>query len=143
VPEADMAFVPQRRGEYTYPWTGLMIFNMDNLIHPEEMRWAVDYSLKDTDVGGQNHWYLERYNPDVLELDMWTLTREGCSKDGVDSVCTDKHKELEKIALSRPFDVFSHNGKDFVLHYKSASNYPDFYTPEYNRIKTEQLRKLL
>lgn len=139
----DFAFVPQVRGEITYPWTGLMMFNMETLPHSEELKWQVDYSLKDTDVGGLNHFYLKERNPNVLELEMWTLTREGCSFNGADCVCKPEHKEMEKIPLPRPFDVFKCNGKDFVLHYKSASNYPDFYTPEYNEKKTEALRKLL
>lgn len=139
----DMAYVPQKRGEYTYPWTGLMYFNMDTLPHPEELQWRVDYSVEGTDVGGRNHFYLEDYNPKVKHFDMWTLTRDGYSFNGVDSESYPSHREMEQYALARPFDVFKYEGDTFVLHYKSASNYPEFYTPEYNRLKTEQLKNLL
>lgn len=140
----DFAFVPQVRGEITYPWTGLMLFNMDTLPLPEELRWEVDQvALPNTDVGGLNHFYLEKHNPKVLELEMWTLTPDGCSFNGADSECMPEHVEMESIALPRPFDILSANGSTFVLHYKSASNYPDFYTPEYNELKTKALCKLL
>jgi hypothetical protein len=140
----DFAFVPQKRPpDITYPWTGLMLFNMDTLPAPHALRWNVDYNLKGTDVGGLNHFYLKEHNPKVLELEMFTLTRNGYSHNGVDCEVRPYHKEMEKIALSRPFDVFTENGRPFVLHYKSASNYPDFYTPEYNQKKTDELMKLL
>lgn len=139
----DMAFVPQIRGEYTYPWTGLMYFNMKTLPHPEELQWQVDYAIKDTDVGGRNHFYLKDYSPIIQELEMFTLTLEGCSYNGVDCICKSEHKEMQIIEFSKPFDIFTCKGRKFVLHYKSASNYPSFYTPEYNRLKTEALKKLL
>lgn len=138
----DFAFVPQKRPNIVYPWTGLMLFNMDTLPAPGELRWEVASQIG-ADVGGFNHYYLEKNKPRVLELEMWTLTREGCSFNGADCECLLGHKEMESIALPRPFDIFKANGKSFVLHYKSASNYPDFYTPEYNRVKTEALMKLL
>jgi hypothetical protein len=141
--DVDFAFVPQVKGQYTYPWTGFMMFNMETLPHPEALKWHVDYSLKDTDVGGLNHFYLQEYKPKVQELEMWTLTREGCSFNGVETICKPEHTEIEKIDLPRPFDILKCKGKDFILHYKSASNYPDFYTPEYNRLKTIALKKLL
>lgn len=141
--KCDFAFVPQVRGEYTYPWTGLMYFNMDTLPHPKDMEWQVDYSVKDTDVGGRNHYYLKDHTPRIQELEMWTLTPDGCSFNGVDCICMLGHKEMEKINLPRPFDLLKCDGQDFVLHYKSASNYPAFYTPEYNKLKTKALKKLL
>jgi hypothetical protein len=139
----DIGYVPQTKGEYNYPWTGLMYFDMDKLPHPEEMRWAVDYSLKDTDVGGQNHFYLAEYSLNKQYFEMFTLIPNGFSYNGVDSYEKVEHTWMMLLDLMRPFDILTYNGKPFVLHYKSASNYPDFYTPEYNRIKTEQLRKLL
>lgn len=141
--EHNFAFVPQvRPGDVLYPWTGLMMFNMDTLPAPWALKWDVAYDLK-ADVGGLNHFYLKRYSPKVLELQMWTLTREGYSYNGVDCEKKDYHAELEKIELSKPFDVFTCNKKPFIIHYKSASNYPDFYTPEYNRLKTMALVKYL
>lgn len=139
----DFAFVPQVRPKYTYPWTGLMMFNMETLPNPHELKWDVCYDMKGTDVGGRNHDYLIRNNPKVLELSMFTLTPDGCSYNGEDCICKPEHKEMEKIDLPRPFDVFKCKGKDFVLHYKSASNYPSFYTPEYNQQKTLALKKIL
>lgn len=142
--DCNFAFVPQKRGEYTYPWTGLMYFNMDTLPYPERLKWQVDYSLKDTDVGGLNHFYLQEHKLKIQELEMWTLIdKDKYSFNGIDSERKPEHIEMEKIALSKPFDIFKCKGKDFVLHYKSASNYPDFYTPEYNKLKTQALYKLL
>lgn len=140
----DFAFVPQtREGGILYPWTGLMLFNMDTLPAPWDMKWQVDKSLPNTDVGGLNHFYLLKNDIKILELEMFTLTPDGCSFNGADCECTPEHEEMEMIDLPRPFDVFKCNGREFVLHYKSASNYPDFYTPEYNKVKTEALKKLL
>jgi hypothetical protein len=139
----DFAFVPQTRpNDVLYPWTGLMLFNMDTLPAPGDLTWEVGYALG-ADVGGLNHFYLQKHNPKVLELEMWTLTPDGCSFNGAESSCKPEHGEMERIDLPRPFDIFKVNGESFVLHYKSASNYPDFYTPEYNERKTKALCKLL
>lgn len=147
----DFAFVPQVRGDIRYPWTGLMIFNMDTLPHPEDMQWHVDYELKNTDVGGLNHYYLKEHEPKVLELEMWTLVdRYRYSFNGKDILMADEnHRQIQKLVeedFPRPYSVDMFKVKDqpfFVFHYKAASNYPSFYTPEYNRLKTEALKKLL
>lgn len=147
-----MAFVPQVRGQYTYPWTGLMMFNMDTLPHPEEMRWQVDYRLKDTDVGGLNDSYLKEHNPKVLKLHMWTvIDMDKFSYNGRDTKKKNRyHTYLQIVCMDKKFprpysvDMFNEgNHKPFVFHYKSASNYPDFYTEEYNRLKTNALKKLI
>jgi hypothetical protein len=149
--KADFAFVPQKRGEYTYPWTGLMYFNMDTLPHPEELQWQVDYSVKDTDVGGRNHFYLQEQDVVIQELEMWTLIdTKKYSFNGIDSEGYIDHIDLIKLvdiySFPKPYSVDMFKMKDtpfFVFHYKSASNYPSFYTPEYNRLKTQALCKLL
>jgi len=147
----DMAFVPQVKKDYTYPWTGLMYFNFDKMINPEQMKWQVDYSLKETDVGGMNHYYLEFYKPKVTELEMWTLIEDNkFSFNGADCEFKPDHDILKATAQSfdfpKPysFDMFRVTDKPFfIFHYKSASNYPAFYTPDYNRLKTQALCKLL
>jgi hypothetical protein len=149
--DCDMAFVPQVRGKYTYPWTGLMYFNMATLPHPEELKWQVEYKIKDTDVGGFNHFYLIAHNPKVQELEMWTLIdKDKYSFNGIDSEGYVDHIDLIEFAkdysFPRPYSFDMFKMKDtpfFVFHYKSASNYPSFYTPEYNKEKTEALCKLL
>ena len=148
--DADFAFVPQVRGEITYPWTGFMMFNMETLPHPEALKWHVDYSLKDTDVGGLNHYYLQEYKPKVLKLEMWTLIdRYKYSFNGGDILMGDpNHKVIQELVkdFPRPYSVDMLKVEDkpfFLFHYKSASNYPSFYTPEYNHLKTEALCKLL
>jgi hypothetical protein len=150
----DMAFVPQVRGKYTYPWTGLMYFNMATLPHPEELKWQVEYKIKDTDVGGFNHFYLIAHNPKIQELEMWTIIDDNkFSRDGGEAFLgTSQTLEIELALLAYihefphpfSFDVFkTSENKPFVFHYKSASNYPSFYTPEYNEKKTKALCKLL
>lgn len=150
----NFAFVPQERENIKYPWTGLMIFNMDTLPHPEQLEWRVDYSVKGADVGGLNHFYLEEHNPKILELEMLTLIDEGeYGYNGKESYGIQNHLEIEKLAKDNEFphpysfDLFHVKGdksnKTFVFHYKSASNYPEFYTPEYNKLKTKALCKLL
>ncbi len=148
--DCDMAFVPQERGEYTYPWTGLMYFNMETLPQPKELKWQVDYSVKDTDVGGLNHFYLETYNPKVIYLEMWTLIDEDkFSYNGKDCGYDKSFETLKAIAHSynfpRPysFDILCTASTSFVYHYKSASNYPEFYTEDYNFKKTKALCELL
>lgn len=142
--KTEIAYVPQERGKYTYPWTGLMYFDMDSLPQPHEMKWAIDYTMNPrTDVGGQNSRYL--VNNYVIDdyLEMWTLTPDGYSRNGADAEKRTAHTWMEIIPLARPFDIFTHKDMPFVLHYKSASNYPSFYTPEYNAKKTEQLKRIL
>lgn len=150
--DADFAFVPQVKGQYTYPWTGFMMFNMETLPHPEALKWHVDYSLKDTDVGGLNHFYLQEHKPKVLELEMWTLIDD--FKSGFNGTQTDKWEENyqrmwhlardNKFPKPYSFDMFKVKDKPFFLfHYKSASNYPPFYTPEYNQLKTIALKKII
>lgn len=142
--ETDMAFVLQVRGEYTYPWTGLMYFNMDTMPAKHTLQFKVDKSVRDTDVGGLNHFYLHDFNPSVTELEEWTLTPDGYSYNGVDCLPKPFHREMEiRYDLPKPFDLLTKNGIAFILHYKSASNYPDFYTPEYNENKTKKLCRLL
>jgi len=157
LPEIDdyyIAYVPQVKKHFTYPWTGLMMFNMDTLPNPEEMKWAVSYDLKDTDVGGMNHYYLQKYHPRLLELEMWTLVDENkCSFNGADSICEYNHNLIGKMCdvnyFPKPYsvDMFKVRGKPFtdafVFHYKSASNYALFATPEYNLKKTMALKKYL
>lgn len=146
----DFAFVPQKKGDIYYPWTGLMMFNMETLPYPHELKWNVDYNVKDADVGGLNHYYLRENNPKVLELEMRTLIDDGrYSFNGKDMLAGD-YGELEKLAhkynFPRPysFDMLRVKNKPhFIFHYKSASNYPIFYTPEYNRLKTIALKKCL
>lgn len=148
----DFAFVPQVRGRLVYPWTGLMMFNMDTLSHPEELKWQVDYSIK-TDVGGLNYFYLKEHKPRVLELVMWTLLdKDEYSYNGVDTQCqATQFKLMEEMFKSfpRPYalDLFQVKGQSFrecfVFHFKSASSYPSFMTPEYNRMKTRALLEYL
>lgn len=149
--DCDMAFIPQERGEYTYPWTGLMYFNMDTLPHPEELKWQIDYSAKDTDVGGMNHYYLIENQPRILELEMYTMIDTNkYSYNGKDSDLKNDHMVLMKMAhylkLPHPysFDLLRPKAGDFfIFHYKSGSGYPEFMTEKYNRLKTEALVKLL
>jgi len=147
----DWAFVPQLRPLITYPWTGLMMFNMDTL-HPEDMNWRVASELGG-DVGGFNHFYLKKHHPKVLELEMWTLVDdEEYSFNGAHTGVF--HKNYAKMRqlvkdFPHPYSVDVFKTKDqpfddyFIFHYKSASNYPPFATPEYNKLKTEALIKLL
>lgn len=150
--DCDMAFVPQVRGIYTYPWTGLMYFNMDTLPHPEDLKWEVNYLIRGTDVGGQNHHYLKDYAPKVQELEMWTLIDD--FKSGFNgeqtNIWEENYQSMWHLARNNEFphpysfDTLKlENEKPFIFHYKSASNYPTFYTPEYNRLKTLALKKLL
>ena len=151
--DCDFAFVPQVRKEIVYPWTGLMYFNMDTLPCPEDLKWQVDKSVPDTDVGGRNHFYLKDHNLRVQELEMWTLINNGeYGFNGVSGAKWDGNFSIMS-ALTKDFptpvsvDMFKVKGEAFdtcfVFHYKSASNYPDFYTPDYNSLKTEALTKLL
>lgn len=150
----DIAFVPQHRaGGITYPWTGLMYFNMETLPAPEKMRWEVAYEVKGADVGGLNHFWLKEYAPIVKELEMWTLIDEGkFSLNGEDTKIN--HDNFTRISarikgFPRPYsvDMFKVKGADwgdcFVFHYKTGSNYAPHCTDEYNQLKTKALLKIL
>lgn len=149
--EYDFAFVPQVRPGIMYPWTGLMLFNMDTLPNPHKLRFEVNYSLKDTDVGGLNHFYLKDNDVNILELEMWTLIdNDKYSFNGADSSYDRNHGLMGIIAetyyFPRPysFDMLkAKDGEFFVFHYKSGSNYPSFYTPKYNELKTASLKKFI
>ena len=75
----NFAFINNYRGknfEIRYPWTGFMIFNMNTLPNPKELKWDTGTILRQrVDVGGLNHYYLLK-NKDkinILNLEMWTL----------------------------------------------------------------------
>jgi hypothetical protein len=75
----DFAFISNYRGkdfEIKYPWTGFMIFNMNTLPNPIELKWDTGIIFGNrVDVGGLNHYYLSKYENRIriLNLEMWTL----------------------------------------------------------------------
>ena len=79
----DIAFVPSYRGqkfEVCYPWTGLMFFNLDTLPDAAMLKWDTGtVSGHTVDVGGLNHYYLEKHGASlrILYLEMWNLEDTG------------------------------------------------------------------
>ncbi len=66
-----LGIVPQYRGQTVrYLWTGFAIFDLTKLPHPEKL----DFSLglvegERCDVGGNTHYYLEEFNPSIIEYE--------------------------------------------------------------------------
>ncbi len=77
--KGDFVFTPNFKGEgfpVLFPWTGLMFFNMDTLPNVHEMTWEPGVVLGErVDVGGYNHFYMEKYKDKIriLFLEMWNL----------------------------------------------------------------------
>ena len=150
----DWAYVPQFRGSVEYPWTGLMFMNMDTLPNKDSICWDIaTVDGQKLDVGGANAHYIRDNKIKVLQLDMWSVLGVNYySYNGVDTIdVREQHLKLEKLVEHFPkpawVDVFAVKGKPFgeafVFHYKSGSNYKEFATNEYNRLKTEAMIKIL
>lgn len=70
----NFSYVPQYRGissdyktsEVYYPWNGFFVVDIDNMPNMSELNWHCG-SVKDhrVDVGGQAHFYLEKYDNQI------------------------------------------------------------------------------
>lgn len=67
----NFSFVPHYRGnmEIFYPWNGIVIADIPNMPNPKEMNWGCGrVNNIPVDVGGQGHFYLEKYKNELKNL---------------------------------------------------------------------------
>lgn len=75
----NFSFVPQYKKTFQvyYPWNGLVFANMAELPSSLELDWFCGKVLGEgVDVGGQGHFYLEKFKKDlnVLFLEAWNMS---------------------------------------------------------------------
>lgn len=133
----DMAFCPTYTAGKVWPWTGLMIFNMDT-IKVDDISFDFESLDRKTyqDVGSALYNYIEKHDPKTKLLNR---------KEILDTDWPIKGKEtLYTLGFPQPYsvDVIS-TDVPFMFHYKTSSNYAPHCTPEYNEAKTEALMKIL
>lgn len=149
----DCAFAYLYAKGVTYPWASFWMFNLDTFPHPEEIDWRVGVEFEGC-TGSYIHFHLKKYNPKVLELDAFTLYDPGKTFNRTSAVSQHENfSKMEKLCIENDFphpyaiDVIMVKGepyeKRFIFHYKSGANYTDYATPEYNRLKTIALKKVI
>lgn len=125
----DMAFCPIYTDGKVWPWTGFMLFDMTK-IKAEDMNFSFACLDGKTyqDVGSAVNGYVQKHNPKIKLLHREEILHED-------------NKMLQLIGFPQPYSVDFVD--DFAFHYKTSSNYAKHCTPEYNRLKTEALMKML
>ncbi len=122
----DMAFCPLYTDGKVWPWTGLMIFNMDN-IHEDDINFS--FACLDEknyqDVGSAINAYIQKHNPKIRFIDRREILDEPLDV-------------LKDFPHPHSVDILP-----FMFHYKTSSNYAKHCTDEYNEVKTLALNKLL
>ncbi len=134
----DMAFCPIYTAGQVWPWTGLMLFDMDK-IKAEDMNFgfACLDGKKYSDVGSAVNGYVQKHNPKIRLLDRKEIMNEDWPvKDNA---------TLSTLGFPLPhsIDIIRIYEQPFMFHYKTSSNYALHCTPKYNRLKTKALIKLL
>lgn len=136
-----------------YPWASYWMFNMDTFPHPEEINWDVGIEFEGC-TGSYISFHLEKYKPKVLEFDAWTLFEPGKTFNRTSAVSNHANfAQMEEYCVKHDFphpwaiDVITPAlgtfSERFIFHYKSGANYTEYATPEYNRLKTIALKKIL
>ena len=71
IKDYNFSFVPHYREnmEIFYPWNGIVIADIPNMPNPKEMNWGCGrVNGIPVDVGGQGHFYLEKYKKQLKNL---------------------------------------------------------------------------
>ena len=123
----DMAFCPQYTNGKVWPWTGLMIFNMDKIkVDDINFGFACLDGKKYQDVGSAINGYVQLHNPKIR-----LLKRE--------EILDEPDDRLKDFPHPYSVDFI----EDFMFHFKTSSNYAKHCTAEYNAQKTLAVSKLL
>lgn len=141
----DLAFVPAYRGEHfevLYLWTGLMFFNMNTLPFINELKWDTGKILGyGVDVGGLNHFYLEKFKDRLkcLYLEMWNLEDIKINDDGTKTIecCLNGnirfiiHTTSSNELITITTDNFFISDKKSFPYQSEKENYYDFITQNF------------
>jgi len=134
----DMAFCPIYTNGKVWPWTGLMLFDMDKL-HVDDVSFSFE-SLdgdKYQDVGSALNNYIQKHDPNIYLIDRKEILNSDWALKGKES--------LQTLGFPQPYscDIISVVQYPFMFHYKTSSNYAPHCTPQYNMEKSIALDKLL
>jgi len=122
----DMAFCPLYTDGKVWPWTGLMIFDMDKIKADDiSFSFACLDGKNYQDVGSAINGYIQKHNPKIKFIERGEVL--------------DEPNELLKD-FPHPYSV---DILPFMFHYKTSSNYAKHCTPEYNELKTKAMLKIL
>ncbi|MFA6524252.1 MAG: hypothetical protein WC264_02670 [Candidatus Paceibacterota bacterium] len=137
----DFAFVPAYRGrnfEVLYPWTGLMFFNMNMLPNPQTIKWNTGSVLGNkVDVGGMNHFYLEKYKEKIkiLYLEMWNLEDIENNIDGIKTIKCNLNGNIRfVIQITKDNKLIDIKTTDFFISDKKSFPYQKEKEDYYNFI---------
>lgn len=124
----DMAFCPIYTDDKVWPWTGFMLFNMNN-IHEDDISFSFACldGKKYQDVGSAINGYIQKHNPKIRFIERREILDEYV-------------ESLDKAGFPHPYSV---DILPFMFHYKTSSNYAKHCTSEYNELKTKALQKIL
>lgn len=133
----DMAFCPLYTAGKVWPWTGLMLFDMDKIKEGMNFGFASLDTLTYQDVGSAVHKYIAEHHPNIRYLDRKELLDQDWPVRG--------NHTLYTLNFPQPYsvDIISINQYPFLFHYKTSSNYAPHCTKEYNEKKTKALELLL
>ncbi len=131
----DMAFVPSYTLNVAWPWSGIMVFDMKN-IKVDDIDFGTTLIIgMSADVGSANYHYVVKHKPKCRYIDRLPI----------DEDCPIGDKTLSSLGFPQPYsvDLIGIDGRTFMFHYKTSSNYAAHCTPEYNKQKTIALKRLL
>lgn len=133
----DMAFCPMYTAGKLWPWTGLMLFDMDSMSKDIDFGFESLNRKTYSDVGSAVNNYIEKHQPRIYPLDRRSILDEDWAvKD---------NETLYTLGFPEPYsvDIISTYQYPFLFHYKTSSNYAKHCTKKYNTQKTKALTKLL
>lgn len=122
-----------------YPWNGFFIADIPNMPHPEEMNWnCANVNGTEVDVGGQGHFYLEKYQEELklLNIEQWGVLDDRAKNIEVNiNGCAQFFINLDEMSI----DVRNRQATDFNTfdHQEPRENYWDYFSENFIDIINE------
>ena len=116
-----------------YPWNGFFIADIPNMPNPEEMDWGCGEVLGErVDVGGQGHYYLEKYKDQLktLNIEQWGVLDDRSSEIETNiNGCAQFFINLEEMSIDvRNRQASDHNTFD---HQEPREDYWDYLSDNF------------
>ena len=123
----------RKNHEVHYPWNGFFIADIPNMPHPEEMNWGCgEVNGSKVDVGGQGHFYLEKYQEELktLNIEQWGVLDDRGSDIEVNiNGCAQFFINFEEMSI----DVKNRQASDFNTfdHQEPREDYWDYFSENF------------
>jgi hypothetical protein len=138
----NFAHCPSYRNDFSvmYPWNGIVIADTKNLPDAFNMRWGNGIVCgTPTDVGGELHYYRERYKSELKELyiDMWGILVD---TEQFEEVCINGCAQYfvnfnEKQLRARDPQALMPPNKKTFPHQTEREDYWNYFYTNYDKIK--------